>query len=96
MRQILDELFFGNIRPSSKQMARGSDYDRAVQRIAQAEEELSARLAGEELKLFHTFGDGFSEVDGTGNLEYFKMGFRLGAQIMLEALEGGSCCLRDL
>lgn len=38
----------------------------------------------------------FSEVDGTGNVEHFINGFRLGARIIIDVINKNDGVLRDI
>lgn len=38
----------------------------------------------------------FSEVDGTGNVEHFIEGFRLGAKIIIDVMRENDGVLRDI
>ena len=64
--------------------------------IAENEEKLSRLLEGEEKSLFLELVDACMEMNGAASLEYFIIGFRLGARIMLEVMDSQDGCLMDL
>ena len=96
MQRILEELYFGNIDPNSKQFIRGSDFDKAMRVIAENEEKLTERLSDQDKSLFCEFSNAQSEINSMTAVENFILGFRLGAKIMLEVMGGESGCLRDI
>jgi hypothetical protein len=96
IKSILEELYFGNINPNSKQFIRGSDFDRAMQMLATNEEKLTKQLNGEEKLLFCEFSNAQSEINSITAIENFIDGFRLGAKIMMEIMGDENGCLRDI
>jgi len=96
MRRMLEELYYGNINPNAKQFIRNTGYDKAMRTISESEDKLTELLAGKEKDLFLKMLNAYSEVDGTGNVEHFIEGFRLGARIAIEIMNEDDGCLIDI
>jgi len=85
MRNILEELYYGNINPSCKQYHRGTQYDDALRCLNKNEEKLSAMLEGKELETFEKYKDCKEEVEQFNEEDAFVTGFRLGSRFVIEA-----------
>lgn len=96
MPHILEELYYGNINPNAKQFIRNTSFDRAMRTISDSEAKLTELLTGKEKELFLKMVNAFSEVDGTGNVEHFIEGFRLGARIIIDIMNENDGVLRDI
>lgn len=55
--------------------------------LSDTEKRLFERLKGEEYELFEAFSDAWSYVNSETNKESFKIGFRLGAQCVIDVFE---------
>ena len=85
---ILQDLFHGNITPDDSGFDRNSKYGRAMQAVAEHEERLLALINDEEKSLFISFRDAQAALNGIAAEENFILGFRIGARIMIEVIEG--------
>ncbi len=90
MARILEDLFFGQIRPSEIGIKRTASYDQAVKDILTSEDKLMELLQGYEKEMFQKFSNAHSVINGTENVAYFITGFKLGAKIGLEIMTDGS------
>ena len=86
---ILEEMYYGNIRPISKCFDRSSPYGKLVKIISDNEKKLNTYLntipeAKEEQYLFSQLMNAQGEVSGISDLERFIEGFQLGARFMLD------------
>ena len=82
---FIEELYFGNIRPSEIDM----EYNKTVDVLMTKEKELSEKLSGENLKLFHEFMSANDDANGVNCVENFKNGFKLGVKMMVDSLALG-------
>ena len=89
MRDTLENLYFGGITPSCSQAKPGTPLQRAMEQSAQCEEKLTARLEDREKILLLQLLNAENEISSTMALENFILGFRLGARLILEALDDG-------
>ena len=83
---FLDELYYGNINPNENRNRRPLPYEKAVRTFSDIESKLSKELNGENLKLFNELVNTSDEISATSGVENFKIGFRLGVQMMCDSL----------
>ncbi|MCL2694876.1 MAG: hypothetical protein FWE69_00960 [Clostridiales bacterium] len=86
---ILEELYYGNVHPTSKCYDRDSEYAKFVGIIGANEERLAAFLCGipsaeKEQHLFSQLMNAQGEVSAFNELNRFIEGFQLGAKFMLD------------
>ena len=86
MRDTLEDLYYGDLRPNERQIAPDSPLSRALERAARYEEELTALLEGDARNLLLNFINAQDEVCGAMVLENFILGFRLGMRLAVEGL----------
>ena len=96
MRKMLEELFYGNIRPNEQSLDRNSELREAVQIYSESEDKLAELLEGKEKKLLLALLNAQGIIDGNLTVENFVKGFRLGARIALEIMSDEDGCLRDI
>ena len=84
MYSFIRELYFGNINPQSRQFDPNSNYAKALQRMTDNEDKLTALLSGEEKKLFLDYANACSDVLGESVAETFVDGFRIGAHFTVD------------
>ncbi len=83
---FLDELYYGNINPNENRNRRPLPYEKAVKTFSDIENKLTKELNGENLKLFNELVNASDEISATSGVENFKIGFRLGVQMMCDSL----------
>ena len=86
---ILEDLFYGNIRPSDKQFDRKSKYAKLLGVMTDNIDKLTGFLnslpnAEKERDMFLEMLNAQGEINAFTELERFIEGFRLGASFMLE------------
>ena len=86
-RNTLEDLYFCNITPCEQQMTPGSELKRAVDRVAQYEDQLMEQLDETEQTILTTLIRSQHEIDSITARENFILGFRLGGRIMAECLD---------
>lgn len=89
MRKTLEELYYGNLRPSEQRITAGSKLQWAVDTITQREEQLESLLDEGGQKILSEMSDAQQTVDHITALENFILGFRLGVRIMAECMDSG-------
>ena len=90
MRETLEDLYYGNITPYDRQIRSGTSLMKAMEQSQECEEKLTELLDGEAHSLLLRL------IDGTLALENFILGFRLGARLILEALDEDDGSLVEL
>ena len=83
---FIEELYYGNINPNEKRYKSHKPYDKAVQTFSDIEGKLTKVLSDENLKLFNELVNASDEISATSGVENFKIGFRLGVQMMCDSL----------
>lgn len=86
MRQILKDLYFGNINPNERGYYRGSAYGKAIRELTECEEALRGQLGDPQKELLDGLISAQSEVNDIAYVEDFVAGFRLGARLMMAVL----------
>ena len=96
MRNTLEDLYYGNIIPSAQQMAPNSELKRAVDRIAHFESQLTERLDEDGQTILAKLIESRDEVESITARENFILGFRLGARITMECMDGNDGAIREV
>ena len=84
---FIEELYYGNIKPSEKRYDRDSQYAKALDLFCKNEKILSETLEGDTLKLFNKLVDASDEISACTGTENFKLGFILGVQLMADCFK---------
>ena len=96
MRDTLENLYFGNITPNDQIVKSGTALKKAMEQSAECEEKLTALLEDREKTLLLRLINAENEIGSTMALENFILGFRLGARLILEALDEDDGSLVEL
>lgn len=83
---FIEELYYGNIQPNQKMYNKNSQYAEDMKRFCHCEDKLNELLKGEELDIFNNLIDTHDEITATVSLENFKLGFRIGVQMICDSL----------
>lgn len=86
--KILEELWYGNINPSEHDVKSGSQAHKLSTLIARNEEALLQMLSAQEKETYEKLRDCQSELHELNKCDAFCTGFRLGARIAYETMEG--------
>lgn len=86
--KILEELWYGNVTPGERGVEKDGRLWNLGRLILQNEEELAPLLSEKAKEVLEKLRDNQSELNDLGECEVFVCGFRLGARIMLEVLDG--------
>ena len=86
--KILEELWYGNVTPGERSVEKGGRLWNLGRLILQNEEELKPLLSEKATEVLEKLMDNQSEPHSIRECEVFICGFRLGARIMLEVLDG--------
>ena len=95
MRNTLENLYYGNITPGSQQMAPDSELKRAVDRVSRFESQLTERLDEDGQTILGKLLESQHEVNSITALEYFILGFRLGAKLTMECMDENDGDIRN-
>ena len=87
MRNILENLYYGNITPGVQQIAPNSELKRATDRVARFESQLTERLDEDGQTILAKLIESKDEVESITALENFILGFRLGVRLLAESMD---------
>lgn len=96
MRTTLENLYYGNITPNDQQIRPGTPLARAMDQSTECEKKLTDLLDNDAQTLLLNLVNAESEIGSTLAIENFTMGFRLGVQLILEALDADDGSLMDI
>ena len=95
MRKVLEDLYYGNITPSEKEMQPGSEMQRAISTAARCESQLSESLDEVGQALLTKLIDAQHEIDSITAAENFILGFWLGTRMMVECMDDNDGNIRS-
>lgn len=84
MKNILTELYYGNIDPQARGFKKDSCLQKQMSILSNCEEVLTEKLGGDEKKAFLSFVNASNIVLGESELDSFLVGFRLGARFIYD------------
>ena len=95
MRNTLEDLYYGNITPNAQQAVPDSELKRAADRVARFESQLTERLDENGQTILAKLIESRDEIESITALENFILGFRLGARITMECMDGNDGNIRN-
>lgn len=84
MKNIIEELFYGNIDPQARGFKKDSYLQKQMTIMFHSEEILTERLKGDDKKTFLSFVNASDIVLGESEIDSFIVGFRLGARFIYD------------
>ena len=96
MTSFIEELFYNNINPQVRMVRNGSNLQKQMEILANCEERLTRKLAGDDKKAFLAFVNAVGEVQGESQLDSFIVGFRLGARFAFDTFVDNQAPYCDL
>ena len=86
MKSILEELFYGNVCPSTDCHSKDEQTKKLMEHLANHHEKLNNTLTDKQKELLEKFDDCYGELNDINEREIFVYAFRLGARIAIEVL----------
>ena len=86
MRSVLEELYYGNINPSDRDIIRGGTYSHILNLLTRNEDDLVQTLTQAQQDIFEKFKDCTSELSDKNEMTSFVLGFKLGMRLTVEAM----------
>lgn len=80
MSNIIEDFYYGNIEPQEVNSELTPKLKKKLSSLAEQEEQLSAKLTGEDKELFQNYVSAYIEFSTTSNSDSFVSGFRFGAK----------------
>ena len=85
--KLLEELWYGNVKPTEKRLPSNSEQYELVNLIARHEETILPMMSEQARKTYEKLQECKSELSSLVECEAFVTGFQIGAKIMLEVME---------
>ncbi len=82
---VLNRLWRGDISPSQRTVPKDSEYAKVLSRLSAVGRQMNEKLTPETRPLFEDFQKTQADLNGIECEEVFIEGFRMGAQMMLDA-----------
>ena len=89
MSNIIEDFYYGNIEPQEVNSELTPKLKKKLSSLAEKEEQLAARLTGDDKELFQNYVSAYIEFSTTSNADSFISGFRLGAKFTYETFING-------
>ena len=96
MRRTLEDLYYGNITPNEQKMAPDSELKKALDRVVRYENQLTELLDEDGQTILTKLIRSQHEIESITARENFILGFRLGARITMECMDGNDGDIRDV
>ena len=88
MRNIIEELYYGNITPCDRDIVKGGTYSHLLHLVTRNEDDLMQTLTQAQQETFEKFKDCQSELCDITARQAFTDGFILATRIMVEVMDG--------
>jgi len=86
---ILEDLWYGNVRPTERSIQRGGRLDNLMKLLCQNEDDLMSGLSEKQKESFEKFKDCQSEITDVLETEAFISGFTIATKFMVEVMATG-------
>ena len=86
MRNIIEELYYGNVTPCDRDIVKGGTYSHLLNLVTRNEDDLMQTLTQAQQETFEKFKDCASELGDKNEMMSFVLGFKLGMRLALEAM----------
>ena len=83
---ILEDLWYGNVRPTERSIVRGSKLDNLMNLLCQNEDDLMNGLTEKQKESFEKFKDCQSEITDYLETEAFTQGFTIAVKAITSVL----------
>ena len=83
---FIEELYYGNINPNEKRYDKCTHYAKTMRKFCDSENKLVKMLKGKPLHLVNDLINASDEIVAITSIENFKLGFRLGVQMICDSL----------
>ena len=86
MKKTIEDLYFGNIMPSERDVYHNADYKKAIKEAEAVRSEFEKQLTDAQKVLFNSYVDKTNFASVYSEFDSFLCGFRLASNLMAEAL----------
>ena len=95
-KDILRDLYYGRLSPWEMTFCKSSEYGKALTEVVACGDRLRELLNEADRALVDKMESAQNHILDEAEREYFLIGFRLGAKIMLSVLNGESDTFREI
>ena len=96
MMKILEEFWYGNLRPNEKTFRRQTEFDHILELLVRNEDKLMESLNESEKETFTKYRECCEEISQISECEIFINGFKLGARFIIECYNNHDGVFKDL
>ena len=86
MRNIIEEMYYGNICPMDRKIVKGGQYSNLLHLMTRNNEKLTETLTQAQQETFIKYKDCVSEINEANEVASFAVGFKLGIRLAVEAM----------
>ena len=86
MKNTIEDLYFGNIMPSERDVYQNADYKKAIKEAEAVRSEFEKQLTDAQKVLFNSYVDKTNFASVYSEFDAFLAGFRIASRLMVEAL----------
>ena len=86
MRNIIEELYYGNVTPCDRDIVKGGTYSHLLHLVTRNEDDLMQTLTQAQQETVEKLKDCASELNDANEVTSFTLGFKLGMRLALEAM----------
>ena len=86
MRNIIEELYYGNICPMDRKIVKGGEYSHLLHLLSRNEDNLTETLTQAQQETFGKYKDCASELNEANEVTSFTIVFKLGIRFAVEAM----------
>lgn len=95
MKNIITELYYGNIDPQARGFKKDSYLQKQMSILSKSEAVLTDKLDGEVKKAFLSFVNASNVILGESELDSFIVGFRIGARFIYDTFVDSTAPYED-
>lgn len=88
MSSLLENIYYGNLRPDEKAVSHNEEYTQISEQISAKMAKWKVKLSSEEWLELETMWDLYYQLNSMDRAGSFTYGFRLGGKLMIEVLKG--------
>ena len=86
MRSIIEELYYGNIAPSDRDVVKGGEYAHLLHLLSRNSTELEDTMMEAQKEVFERYNDCYAEISDANEVTAFTIGFKIGLRLAVEAM----------
>lgn len=86
MRSIIEELYYGNIVPTDRDVVKGGECAHLLHRLSRNSRELEDTLTEAQKEVFKKYNDCYAEIGDANEVAAFTLGFKIGLRLALESM----------